>query len=280
MLLIRTVENTFLDLFSQGRIHGTVHTCLGQEACAVGVVRALDRERDVIFSSHRAHGHFLAYCDRIDGLVAEVLGLPSGVCRGVGGTQHLHWRNLYTNGVQGGIVPAAVGAALAEKRRGSGAIVVVFIGDGTMGQGVVYESFNISSLWELPVLFVMEHNAYAQSTPTCAAHVSGLAHRASAFGIRTFEEDGNRVLAVYETAGDAAAFVRKRGKPAFLALDTYRLAPHSRGDDDRAPSEIDEQRKRDPLELAARDLTAAERERIGTEVAVRVADVFAGLLRE
>ncbi|MCB0147544.1 MAG: pyruvate dehydrogenase (acetyl-transferring) E1 component subunit alpha, partial [Caldilineaceae bacterium] len=103
MRLIRRTEQTFFDLYERGLMAGTVHTSIGQEACAAGVVNALDRARDVIFSSHRAHGHFLAYSDEVDGLVAELLGRAGGIVGGVGGTQHLHIRNLYTNGVQGGI---------------------------------------------------------------------------------------------------------------------------------------------------------------------------------
>jgi acetoin:2,6-dichlorophenolindophenol oxidoreductase subunit alpha len=129
MFRIRTMEQTFLDLFSGGLLTGTVHTSLGQEACAVGVMNALDATHDVIFSTHRAHGHFVAYCDDVDGLVADVMGRSTGICGGIGGTQNLHKRNMYTGGIQGGIVPCAVGAALAEKLRRSGAICVVFLGE-------------------------------------------------------------------------------------------------------------------------------------------------------
>ena len=114
MLTIRRVEETLLALFSQGKVRGTVHTSIGQEACAVGVIDAVDVDKDIIFSNHRAHGHFLAYCDDVEGLIAEVTGHPAGVCGGIGGTQHLHKRNLYTNGIQGGMVPNAVGSAVAE----------------------------------------------------------------------------------------------------------------------------------------------------------------------
>src|SRR4051794_4655705 len=113
MTLIRQTEEGFFELYACGLMAGTVHTSIGQEACAVGVIAALDKARDVIFSSHRAHGHFLAYCGDVEGLVAELLGRRTGVVGGIGGTQHLHVRNLYTNGIQGGIVPNAVGAALA-----------------------------------------------------------------------------------------------------------------------------------------------------------------------
>ncbi len=102
MFLIRTIESKFLEYYSKGRIKGTVHTCLGQEACAVGVLNAIDREKDIVFSNHRAHGHFIAYGGPVQGLVSEVLGKASGICSGIGGSQHLHWKNFYTNGIQGG----------------------------------------------------------------------------------------------------------------------------------------------------------------------------------
>ncbi len=131
MFLIRSVEERLLALYAQGLLDGTVHTAIGQEACAVGVIDALDRERDVVFSNHRGHGHFLAYSDDVEGLIGEVMGRATGVCGGVGGTQNLHWRNMYTGGIQGGMVPVAVGAALAEKLQGTGALCAIFLGDGT-----------------------------------------------------------------------------------------------------------------------------------------------------
>ncbi|HRW46887.1 MAG TPA: thiamine pyrophosphate-dependent enzyme [Caldilinea sp.] len=270
MRLIRRTEQTFFDLYARGLMAGTVHTSIGQEACAAGVVNALDRARDVIFSSHRAHGHFLAYSDEVDGLVAELLGRAGGIVGGVGGTQHLHVRNLYTNGVQGGIVPNAAGAALAEKLKQSGAIVVVFLGDGTMGQGVVYESMNLASLWSLPLLFVLEDNQYAQSTHRSQEHAGDLAGRAAAFGIEGAELEADDVFAVYEAASRAVDFVRANSRPYFLTLHTYRLAPHSKGDDTRSPEELERQWARDPLTLLAATLDAQRRDEINAAIETRI----------
>lgn len=268
MFLVRVVEETLLQLFSRGLLKGTVHTCIGQEACAAGVVSAIDRDRDVIFSNHRAHGHFLTYCDNVEGLIAEVLGKASGVCGGIGGSQHIHFRNMYTNGIQGGIVPCAVGAALAEKEKHSGAIVIVFIGDGTMGQGVVYEGFNVASLWSLPVLFVLEDNQYAQSTPRDLAHAGSLAERALSFGIETDSLSATSVQAVYRAAVRAVSYVRENTRPCFLHLETYRLAAHSKGDDTRSKEEIDSFRVNDPLRRLAEELD--DEERIGIEEKIRL----------
>lgn len=247
MLLIRAVEESFLELYSKGQIKGTVHTCIGQEACAVGVLSALDCDKDVVFSNHRAHGHYIAYGAPLRELIAEIFGLESGICKGIGGTQHLHYRNFYTNGIQGGIVPVAAGAALAEKLSGSGAITAVFLGEGTLGEGVVYEVFNLSALWNLPLLFVFENNQYAQSTSLAASHAGDIFSRASSFGIKSTVVDGNDVEAVFSSACQAALEVRTTNRPHFLCLKTYRIGPHSKGDDTRPIEEIEHHRKNDPL---------------------------------
>lgn len=258
MFTIRRMEETLLALYSQGELFGTVHTCMGQEACAVGVVSALDPERDIVWSNHRSHGHFVAYSDGVEALIAEIMGRAAGVCGGVGGTQHLHYRNFYSNGILGGTLPCAVGTALAEKFKGTDAITAVFLGDGAMGEGVVYESLNMAALWNAPVLFVLEDNGYAQSTPKHLEHAGELVARPAAFGIEMSEIEAQSVDAVYEAAQQAVDSVRGEQRPYFLALRTYRLAPHSKGDDTRPESELERYRQLDPLlhmhlELAALD---------------------------
>jgi acetoin:2,6-dichlorophenolindophenol oxidoreductase subunit alpha len=247
MYLIRRTEETLLDLFSQGLLFGTVHTCIGQEAIAVGVVNAIDKSKDVLWSNHRGHGHFLAYCDNIEGLIAEVMGKETGVCRGVGGSQHLHCNNFYTNGILGGTVACAVGSAMAEKKKNTGAITVVFLGDGAMGEGIVYESLNMASLWKLPVLFVLEHNQYAQTTPTTLAHASDLSERPKSFGIETREIKADNVISVHKLAQECVHKVRFQQKPLFITMHTYRFAPHSKGDDVRPLAEIETAKRSDPL---------------------------------
>ncbi len=262
MFTIRRLEESLLSLYDQGLLFGTVHTCIGQEAIAVGVINALDRSRDVIWSNHRGHGHFVAYCDDVEGLIAEIMGRATGVCGGVGGTQHLHKDNFYTNGILGGTVPCAVGSALAEKTRRSNAIVTVFLGDGAFGEGVVYESMNIAALWNLPVLFVVELNGFAQSTPTHLEHAGDLSARAAPFGIPSRRLLANDVCEVYRAAQQASGQVRGQGGPFFLALDTYRIGPHSKGDDPRDAGEIARHADLDPLPHLRNDLINSDPARL------------------
>ena len=270
MYTIRKVEQNLLDLFAQGYITGTVHTSMGQEACDVGVVNALDRSKDIIFSNHRAHGQFLAYCDDVEGLIAEIMGKETGVCMGIGGSQHIHKGNMYTNGVQGGIVPNAVGAALAEKTKGTGSVVMVVLGDGTMGEGVVYESLNIASLWSLPVLFLLIDNGIAQSTPKHLEHAGDLATRAMTFSIDSVSIEADDVAKVYSTACQIVNEMRERSRPFFLHVRTARLGPHSKGDDTRSKEEIELLKQKDPLLKIAANLPADLRMEIEQEIDSRI----------
>ncbi|MBX3023433.1 pyruvate dehydrogenase [bacterium] len=278
MLLIRAVEERLLALFAAGKLFGTTHTCIGQETCAVAVIGALDRDRDVIFSSHRCHGHYLMYTDAPEPLFAEIMGRRSGVCGGRGGSQHLCVENFHSNGVQGGIVPVATGVALAEQRAGRGSVTVCFLGDGTLGEGVIYEAFNLAALWRAPILFVLEHNRYAQSTPTERTTAGDVAARAAAFGIATDRRPADDPVALAAHLRQVVARVRRGDGPFFQVLDTYRLAAHSKGDDDRDAGELAAQRADDPLlRLRARvgEATAAALERAAlarVEAAVAAAD--------
>jgi TPP-dependent pyruvate/acetoin dehydrogenase alpha subunit len=275
MYFIRRFEESLLDLFSQGKLVGTTHTYVGQEANGVGIIDHLDPAVDTIFSNHRCHGHYLAYTNDAFGLLCEVMGRSPGVCGGKGGSQHLCKGNFYSNGVLGSIVPVATGIALAEKRKGTGAVSTVFLGDGTLGEGVTYESLNMASLWKLPVFFVVENNHIAQSTPIELELAGSIPARAAAFGIETAELDTTDVEEVHEAAGRAVARIRETGAPYFLVLDTYRFSPHSKGDDNRDPAEIEERRKRDPLKIAGARLDDSERSGIEQRCEERLAETIA-----
>jgi len=271
MALIRAFEEAVLELFSKGELFGTTHTGLGQEAIAAGVLSQVTRE-DVVFSNHRCHGHYLALFDEPDALMAELMGRSTGVCGGVGGSQHLHRGNFYTNGILGGTVPCAAGMALAEKLGSTGRIAVVFLGDGALGEGIVYETLNLASLWSLPLLFVVEANGYAQSTPTALQLAGSFRARAEAFGVRAIEGDGNDIDAVVALAGKAVASVRTENRPAWLVLHTYRLGPHSKGDDTRSAAEIEEHWKGDPLLRAAARMSADAVAAAGARARERIAE--------
>ena len=275
MYFIRRFEESLLDLFAQGKLVGTTHTYIGQEANAVGIIDQLEPERDVIFSNHRCHGHYLAFTDDDFGLLCEVMGKAPGVCGGKGGSQHLCKGNFYSNGVLGSIVPVATGIALAEKQKGTGAVSTVFLGDGTLGEGVTYESLNIASLWKLPVLFVVENNHYAQSTPVELELAGSIPARAAAFGVETAELATTDVEEIHDAAGRAVARIRETGAPFFLVLDTYRYSPHSKGDDNRDPAEIEKRREQDPLIVAGVRLAEDERARIEERVRATAAETIA-----
>lgn len=249
MMLIRLFEERLLELFSQGRIYGTTHTSMGQEANAVGILNAIDRDKDVVWSNHRCHGHFIVYSGEIVGLFAEIMGRVTGVCGGRGGSQHLCLRKFRSNGIQGGIAPAAVGSALANKDKG--AISTVFLGDGTMGEGMVYEALNLAAVLNAPTLFVVEDNEIAQTTPKNLTVSGSIADRAQPFGIRSFAYDGANPLEIYAIAAEAINYVREKSRPAWLYLRTERLGPHSKGDDTRPAERIAQARARDPVKLFA-----------------------------
>jgi len=235
---IRRFEEMVLDEFHTGVFAGTTHTSLGQEANAVGVLSHL-KENDVVVSNHRCHGHFLAYGGDPQALFAELMGKPAGVCGGVGGSQHLHWRNFYSSGIQGGTVAMATGMALAEKHKGSGAMVFDFLGDGTLGEGIVYECLNMASLWSLPILFILENNHIAQTTPADLAVAGEIPARFEAFGIPAIHLDTSEVMDIKLEAGKLVCEVRKETAPRALVIDTARLGTHSKGDDTRDHVEVE-----------------------------------------
>lgn len=275
MYMIRKVEQKILESFSRGIFSGTTHTYIGQEACAVGVLNNIDREKDFVFSNHRCHGHYLVYSEGdIKGLFGELMGREIGVCKGIGGSQHMHHKNFFSSGIQGGIVPCAAGTAFAQKIRGTTSIVLSFLGDGTLGQGVVYETLNIASLWNLPVLFVVENNQYAQSTYYKHQHAGKLIDRAKCFGIAARKIRATHVMLVYEASKEAVNYVRNKSKPYFLLLETYRLGPHSKGDDHRDPKEIERYFRQDPLILLRNELDRTIVEEIESHIKNEVESAF------
>ena len=250
-LLIRRVEERLFDLFSDGKVSGTIHACVGQEFSALAFSKQL-KSRDVVFSGHRCHGHFIAHTQNHAGLIAELLGKKTGVCGGVGSSQHLFSDNFFSNGVQGGITPVAAGVALAKQLKKSEDIVLVYIGDGTLGEGVVYEAMNLASLWRLPLLIVCEDNGYAQSTPKHLNLAGSILKRAEAFGIKTFESDIWDLENFFTAAKTSVDYVRQQHSPVFHLVNTYRLYPHSKNDDARDSEAIKTFAAKDPLNVWGR----------------------------
>ncbi|MEW6718764.1 MAG: thiamine pyrophosphate-dependent dehydrogenase E1 component subunit alpha [Chloroflexota bacterium] len=271
---IRRFEETVLENFPKGVFMGTTHTYLGQEANGVGVLTHI-QPQDIVVSNHRCHGHFLAYGGGMRDLFAELMGKSTGVCGGRGGSQHLHWRHFYSNGVLGGTLPIAVGMALAEKIKASGAVTVAFLGDGALGEGVVYEALNMASLWGVPILFVLENNRIAQTTSIELAVAGEIVTRFEAFAIPVRELDTSDVEEISPVAKDMLDVIRRANRPQALILHTCRFGPHSKGDDTRPEKEIARMRReRDPVNILAQRLKPAEQANIQAEVEAEVNQAF------
>jgi TPP-dependent pyruvate/acetoin dehydrogenase alpha subunit len=265
MRFIRRFEETLLALFEEGVLTGTTHACIGQEADAVGVVEQL-ADGDHLFSNHRCHGHFLAWTGDAFGLLAEVMGKPEGVCAGIGGSQHICAPAFKSNGVQGGIVPTAAGIAWAHQLAGSDGLSVVFLGDGTLGEGVVYETLNLTALWKLPLLVVVEDNGWAQSTPSRLNLAGDIAARFTAFGLPVVEVESTDVLEIDAAAAEVVSGCRARRGPGVLLIHTYRLCHHSKNDDNRPVEEVHARWAYDPLVVHGRRLDPRDAARIDTDV--------------
>jgi acetoin:2,6-dichlorophenolindophenol oxidoreductase subunit alpha len=274
MLLIRRFEEKVEERFRAGELPGFLHVAIGQEAVAVGVCRALE-EGDVIASTHRAHGHTLAKGTHPNELMAELYGKLEGCSHGYGGSMHLYdieRGNLGANAVVGGGLPAIVGAALAFKFRDEPRVAVAFFGDGATNIGTTHESLNLAQLWQVPAVFVLENNHWAESTP---AHqqlpITDLSKRAVAYGMESMTVDGQDVGRVYEAASKAVEHARSGRGPVLLVANTYRLTGHYVGDPQvyRPKEELKELREtQDPVKKlrAKLELSDDEFEELDREV--------------
>jgi pyruvate dehydrogenase E1 component alpha subunit len=255
MLLIRRFEEKVEERFRAGELAGFLHVAIGQEAVASGVMAALEPD-DVIASTHRAHGHTIAKGTHVNAVMAELYGKQEGCSGGYGGSMHLYDLangNLGANAVVGGGLPAITGAALAFQFRKQPRVAVAFFGDGATNTGTFHESLNLAQLWKVPALFVLEMNAWAESTPMSQhAPIEDFAQRAVAFGMRSIDVDGQNVEDVYEATRKARQHAVSGQGPVFLNVRTYRIAGHYIGDPQvyREKSELEELREtKDPIEL-------------------------------
>jgi len=258
MLKSRLFEEEVNQLYLGAKMPGLAHLYIGEEAVAVGVCEALRRD-DYITSTHRGHGHCLAKGASVDKMFAELLGKEAGYCRGKGGSMHIADQdtgNLGANAIVGGSAGIATGAAMSIKMRNTDQVAVCFFGDGALGQGLLYETMNMASLWKLPVIYVCENNQYNEYTHYSETTAGEVTARAAAFGIHVESIDGQDVRSVHATALKSVNSARSGAGPAFLQCNTYRFHGHHVGDIDRSyyrskKEEEEWKTQRDPLKLLA-----------------------------
>ncbi|MFC2015882.1 thiamine pyrophosphate-dependent dehydrogenase E1 component subunit alpha [Chloroflexota bacterium] len=261
MWLIRYFDQSAMEQYHRGRMRGTTHAYIGEEAVAVGACAALERD-DYITSTHRGHGHCLAKGGDPKLMMAELLGKATGYCKGKGGSMHiadLDLGILGANGIVGGGIGIATGAAYSADLRGSGQVAVCFFGDGASNQGVLMEAANMAALWKLPVIYLCEENKYAEFSPSLPfIAVERIELKAQAFGLPGVTVDGNDVLAVYDAVRQAADCARRGGGPTLLVAQTYRIEGHTVGDPltyrPKAEAEVWKSPERDPISRFGRYL--------------------------
>lgn len=247
MKTIREFEERLHVEFAKGDIPGFVHLYAGEEASGTGIMMHLE-DKDRIASTHRGHGHCIAKGVDVNGMMAEIYGKVTGSCRGKGGSMHiadLSKGMMGANGILGAGAPLICGAALASKYRGDGGVGITFFGDGASNQGTVLESMNLAAVWNLPVIFVVENNGYAESTSIdYAVAVDSYIDRAAGFGIPGVTVDGTDFFAVHEAAGEIIKRAREGGGPTFLECKMVRFFGHFEGDAQtyRAKGENEENR--------------------------------------
>jgi pyruvate dehydrogenase E1 component alpha subunit len=252
MTLVRQFELRAIEERRNGLIPGFIHSCVGQEATAVGACLALEPQ-DVITSTHRGHGHLIGKGGDPRCMMAELAARSPGYCRGRGGSLHIADFDLGilgANGIVGGGIPIAVGAALAIAMQAGRRVALSFFGDGAVNEGAFHEAANLAGLWKLPVVFFCENNLYGEGTPQSKqAPIADLALRAEGYGFPGIIVDGNDVLAVYDAVSAAAERARAGKGPTFIEGKTYRYRGHYEGDPQvyRLPGEMEAWRARDPI---------------------------------
>jgi acetoin:2,6-dichlorophenolindophenol oxidoreductase subunit alpha len=263
MILIREFDELALKLRGEGKIYGTVHPYVGQEAIAVGVCANLTNA-DRVTSTHRGHGHCIAKGADIKRMMAELFGRVDGYCKGKGGSMHIADFSvgmLGANGIVAGGLPLATGAALAAQLDGKGNVAVCFFGDGAVAEGEFHEAMNISAVWKLPIVFVCENNQYAANNAVAVQHKHvDLAVHAASYGMPGVTVDGNDVLAVHDASRSAIDRARRGEGPTLLECKTYRWYFHAmravRPPETRPADEITAWKARDPIARLSADLIA------------------------
>jgi len=252
MLKIRLFEDNAIKLFNQGLVRGPMHVYTGEEAVAVGACANLNDD-DLITSTHRGHGHCIAKGGKVDKMAAELLAKGTGYCKGKGGSMHIADPDigiLGANGIVAGGMGIAAGSALSSKMRGTDQVTICFFGDGATNEGAFHEALNMAAIWDLPVVFVCENNLYGLTGPADEMlSVKDVAARANSYDMPGVIVDGNDVLDVYETVGEAVKRARKGGGPSLIEAKTYRWKGHFVGDPElyRDQEEVEKWKERCPI---------------------------------
>jgi TPP-dependent pyruvate/acetoin dehydrogenase alpha subunit len=249
---VRKFETRIIECFAKGKVVGSLHVCVGQEAISVGACKALE-PTDFITGTHRGHGQCIAKGTKTDRMFAELCGKETGYCRGKGGSMHVVDVGrgiLGANGIVGAGLPIATGSGLASKVKKSGEVTLAFFGDGASNNGTFHESINMAAAWKLPVIYLCENNGYGVSVPIqTVTNTPDISARAKGYDIPGVTVDGNDVLAVYEAVKEAVAYARAGHGPSIIECRTYRMRGHFEGDPDTyRPKEITEEwKKKDPI---------------------------------
>ena len=273
MLLIREMEHQIESLFSQGMLRGSTHCSIGQEAVPVALSCLLDIGRDYLCGGHRAHGLSLMMTLKPELLLGEIMGKPFGMAHGLGGSQHVCFKHYYTNGITGGMVPVATGIAFTLKQEDTNAIAVVDFGDGAMNEGYVLEAFNLAAEMRLPVLFLLENNGFAMSTPVETVNPFNMFEaRAKGFGLPYSCVEASDFDELFSVLEKAVSSVRTERMPQFVEVLTHRFCGHSKSDK-RAyvPRERDAYwQEHDCLKSVSKHLSVAEVKDVEARVAAEV----------
>jgi pyruvate dehydrogenase E1 component alpha subunit len=265
MVLTRTFEENAEEMFALGKVHGTMHLSIGQEAIAAGSTPAL-RKEDYLLNTHRGHGHFLMWGGNLNRMMAEFLGKETGYCRGRGGSMHIadvESNNLGSQGIVAGNLPISVGVGLSIKMRKTDQVVLALFGDGASNEGAFHESLNMAAIWNLPIIYLCENNQYAMSMAfEKAFKIEQISDRASAYGMPGVTIDGNDVIAVYKAVQEAAKRAREGNGPTLIEAVTYRWRGHSKSDRQlyRTREEVKSWMGKDPIHRFAKLLDVNDEE--------------------
>ena len=259
MVLTRTFEENAEEMYALGKVHGTMHLSIGQEAIAAGSSPAL-KKSDYLLNTHRGHGHFLMWGGDLNRMMAEFMGKEAGYCRGRGGSMHIadvESNNLGAQGIVAGNLPISVGVGLSIQMRKTDQVVLTLFGDGASNEGAFHEALNMAAIWDLPVIYLCENNQYAMSMAfERAFRVEQVSERAAAYGMVGLTIDGNDVLEVYKAVAEAAERARKGNGPTLIEAITYRWRGHSKSDRQlyRTREEVKEWMEKDPIQRFAKVL--------------------------